>query len=86
MSEIILKIEKKIFCANYWHSKYEGVIFVRKEEDINPLFEALVEQDSYWGAYKYLIKVIPIIESEKSIKEHCNYVGKTDIYDVKSLK
>lgn len=70
-----------------WQSKMNGVVFVEKEEDIEPLFKLLCEQDDYWEHYKHIIKVAPKeIDSEGEISRMCQYAGKTDIYDIESLK
>ena len=70
-----------------WEPKMEGVIFVEKEEDIEPLWQLLCEQDDYWEDYKNLIKVSPgEISSREELKRYCEPVGKTDIYDVKSIQ
>lgn len=72
---------------NYWESKIEGVILVAKEEDIEPLFKLLCEQDEYWEYYKKLIKVAPAeIDSASDLAGMCDYVGKTNIDDVPKLK
>lgn len=73
--------------VNDWQPKIEGVILVAKEEDIEPLFKLLCEQDEYWESYKKLIKVAPTeINSPSDLISMCSYVGKTDIYDVPKLK
>jgi len=65
----------------------QGVIFVEKEQDIEPLFKLLCEQDDYWESYKELIKVAPKeIDKRSDLQQYCQYCGKTDIYDVKALK
>ena len=70
-----------------WNSKMQGVVLVEKQEDIEPLWQLLCEQDSYWENYKELIKVAPkTIKSEEELKRLCEYCGKTDIYDVKKLQ
>lgn len=70
-----------------WETKVNGVVLVEKEEDIEPLWKLLCEQDDYWESYKNLIKVAPVeIDSEAEISRMCEYCGKTDIYDVKSLQ
>jgi hypothetical protein len=35
-----------------WQSKLDGVILVEREEDIEPLWKLLIEQDDYWEHYK----------------------------------
>jgi len=82
-------MEFKIFFKgqDYWDSKVDGVILVQKEEDIEPLFKLLCEQDEYWKYYKGLIQVAPKeIEKIEDLEDLCSYVGKTDIYDVATLK
>ncbi len=70
-----------------WEPKMEGVIFVEKEEDIEPLWKLLCVQDDYWEDYKFLIRVSPgEINKKSDLKKYCEYVGKTDIYDVKSIQ
>lgn len=70
-----------------WEAKQEGVVFVQKREDIEPVWEALCEQDDYWESYKNLIKVGPTeINHVYDLKKYCEYCGKTDIYDVAKLK
>ena len=72
---------------NSWHSKMYGCILVQNVYDIDKMFNLLVEQDQYWANYKHLIKVAPIsIPSENSLKQFCEYVGKTDIYDIDELR
>lgn len=82
---------KIIFFKGYstWVSKIQGVIFVNDENDAKALFKMLCEQDDYWEHYEHLIKVLPEdfqIESEDQLKKFCHYCGKTDIYDVESLR
>lgn len=81
-------IKPKLFEGqSNWSTKQNGVVLVEKEEDIEPLFKLLCEQDDYWESYKNLIKVAPKqIDSIDEISRMCEYVGKTDIYDVESLK
>lgn len=83
-----IKIKPKIFTGDtYWRSKVYGVVLVEKEEDIEPLFQLLCEQDSYWEYYKKLIKVAPKeIDSIGDLSELCDYCGKTDIYELESLQ
>ena len=70
-----------------WESKQYGVVLVEKEEDIEPLWKLLCEQDEYWVDYSYLIKLAPTeINNEADLYKMCNYVGKTDIYNVKDLQ
>ena len=84
--EILIKPRKFIGCT-YWQSKLNGVILVEKEEDIEPLWKLLIEQDSYWELYKDVIQVAPKeIDGECDIERMCTYVGKTDIYDVQGLQ
>lgn len=78
---------QKIECQNNWSSKIEGVIFVEKESDIDILFNELVKQDSYWEYHKRLIKVAPKeIEDKDILKNYCEYVGKTDIYEPEKIR
>lgn len=78
---------KFVECQECWGSKGFGCIFVQKEEDIDIVWNVLCDQDEYWDDYKNLIKVAPvIIESEKDLYKYCNYVGKTDVYDVNAVK
>ena len=70
-----------------WQSKLDGVILVEKQEDIEPLWKLLCEQDDYWESYKNLIKVSPKeIDSIGEIAGMCQYCGKTDIYDPESIQ
>lgn len=78
---------RTIECLNDWASKRYGVIFVEKKEDIDILFDKLVEQDGYWKNYKKLIKVAPKeIDSPRDLEIFCHYLGKTDIYDIDKLR
>lgn len=77
---------KFLECAEYWQRKAYGVVLVQKESDIEPLFQALCEQDDYWESYKNLIKVAPDEVINDNIDLMCEYCGKCDIYDVKELK
>ncbi len=84
--EIIIKPQIFKGC-DYWYSKRNGVILVEKEEDIEPLWKLLIEQDDYWEHYREVIKVAPKeIDGEGDIARMCVYVGKTDIYDVQELQ
>jgi len=86
MFEILIK-PKKFECYGSWDSKREGVVLVEKEEDIEPMWELLCEQDDYWESYKYLIKVAPKeIDNVEDFCKICGYCGKTDIYDVDELR
>jgi hypothetical protein len=70
-----------------WQSKLDGVILVEREEDIEPLWKLLIEQDDYWEHYKEVIKVAPKeINGIQDISRMCVYVGKTDIYNPKELQ
>lgn len=72
---------------NSWEHKQNGVVLVEKEEDIEPLWKLLCEQDDYWEDNKNLIKVAPKEISDISqINRMCEYCGKTDIYNVSDLK
>lgn len=82
-----IKISRVFNGYDSWESKVDGVILVQKEEDIEPLFQLLCEQDDYWEDYKELIQVAPKeIEKIEDLEDLCSYVGKTDIYDVAALK
>lgn len=83
-----IQIKPRTFTgADQWYSKCYGVILVKDEKDIDPLWKLLCEQDSYWEAYKNLIKVAPSeIESEKDLERMCEYCGKTDIYKFDEIK
>lgn len=83
-----ITIKSKIYeCPNMWNEKRRGVILVEKEEDIEKLWKLLCEQDDYWEEYKELIQVAPKeINSNSDFVKMCQYVGKTDIYDVKKIK
>jgi hypothetical protein len=84
--EILIKARKFTGC-NSWQSRLNGVILVEKEEDIEPLWKLLIEQDDYWEHYKEVIQVSPKeIDGEADISKMCVYVGKTDIYDVEGLR
>jgi len=78
---------KKIECPEYWDERVQGVIFVETEEEIEPLWKALCEQDDYWEDYRKLIEVAPKeIDRKEDLRRYCRYVGKTDIYNMKELK
>lgn len=83
-----IKIKPQTFkCQGWWREKIKGVVLVAKEEDIEPLFKLLCEQDEYWEGHKELIKVAPSeINGVRDLSEMCDYVGKTDIYDIPKLK
>jgi len=84
--EILIK-PRKFTGFNSWDSKMNSVILVEKEGDIEPLWKLLCEQDDYWKDYLHIIKIAPKeIDSEKDIIVMCEYCGKTDIYDVDSLR
>ena len=84
--EILIKPRKFLGCTS-WQSQLNGVILVEKEEDIEPLWKLLIEQDDYWAHYKEVIQVAPAeIDGEGDIARMCVYVGKTDIYDVQKLQ
>lgn len=84
--KILIK-PKEFTGDDYWESKLNGVILVEKEEDIEPLWRLLVEQDDYWENYKDVIQVAPKeIDGEGDISKMCVYVGKTDIYNPKELQ
>jgi hypothetical protein len=83
----MITIVTKIECQDSWDSKVNGVIFVEKESDVEILFNELVSQDDYWENYKKLIQVMPKeINTENELKSYCNYVGKTDIWDISKLR
>tara|TARA_R110000868_G_scaffold76573_2_gene220074 strand:- start:14935 stop:15261 length:327 start_codon:yes stop_codon:yes gene_type:complete len=70
-----------------WHANWYGVVLVEKEEHIQPVYEALCEQDDYWDGRIHLIKVAPKeIDSTSDLTHMCDYVGKTDIYDIPTLQ
>lgn len=70
-----------------WNPKWEGVILVEKEEDIDLLYNLLLAQDEYWKSYKKLIQVMPEnITSEDEIISLCDYCGKTDIYLIDEIQ
>jgi len=80
-------VARKVHCRESWESKWYGVVFVEKDEDIEPLFKDLVEQDEYWKNYKELIQIAPKkIDKKSDLEIYCEYVGKTDIYNIKELK
>lgn len=83
-----IKIKPQVFtCYESWEAKRQGVVFVEKEEDIEPVWEALRDQDDYWESYKNLIKVAPTeINQVTDLQRYCEYCGKTDIYKVSELK
>ena len=59
-------------CHEGWTAKREGVVFVQSEQNIEPVWEALCEQDDYWESYKNLIKVAPKeVSSEHDLKKYC---------------
>ena len=82
--DLLLKLKSQ----SYWQGKKEGVVLVKKESDIEPLFKLLCEQDDYWEEYKELIKVAPKqpLESEYEISKLCEYCGKTAIYNIDALQ
>lgn len=91
MEEFVIKIIPKVppvvRCIDSWNSKTQGVVLVEKEEDIEPLWKLLCDQDDYWEHYKNLIKVAPKeIDSIVDIKLMCDWSGKTDIWDIPKLK
>lgn len=78
---------RKFSGHSVWDTKVDGVVLVEKEEDIEPLYKLLVEQDDYWEGRKNLIKVAPKeIEHEQELDHLCEYVGKTDIYNLEELQ
>jgi len=84
--EIIIK-PRALKSAEMWLNKLNSVILVEKEEDVEPLWKLLCEQDDYWEEYKNIIKIAPKeIESEREIVNMCEYCGKTDIDNIKSLQ
>jgi hypothetical protein len=84
--EILIR-PRKFIGDTSWESKLNGVILVEKEEDIEPLWKLLIEQDDYWEYYKGVIQVAPKeIDGEEDIARMCVYVGKTDIYNVQELQ
>lgn len=84
--EILIK-PKKFTGGDSWESKQYGVVLVEKEDDIEPLWKLLCEQDHYWESYKNLIKVAPKeINSVGDIIRMCEYCGKTDIYKIEEIR
>jgi len=84
--KILIK-PKEVIGDDSWCRKLEGVILVEKEEDIEPLWKLLCEQDDYWESYRNIIKVAPKeIDSISEIVSMCQYAGKTDIYEPEKLK
>ena len=84
--EIIIKPRRFEGCS-YWEPKMEGVVLVEKQEDIEPLWKLLCEQDDYWESYKEVIQVAPKeISSESDLIKMCVYVGKTDIYEPEKIR
>jgi len=83
-----IRIKPQVFTGHTsWESKQNGVILVEKQEDIDPLWKLLCYQDDYWEDYKELIKVAPKeINSERDLSRMCEYVGKTDIYNLSELQ
>ncbi len=82
-------MEFKIFFIGqyYWIRKWQGVILVEKEEDIEPLYEMLHEQDAEWLNFKCLIRVAPKeIEHESDLRAICQNVGRTRIHDIELLR
>lgn len=67
-----------------WEPKMQGVVFVQRKEDIEKVWKLLCEQDDYWESYKKVIKVLPFdtIKSTRDLEVYCEYVGRTDIYDI----
>ncbi len=75
--------------SGYWNEKGYGAIFVAKEEDIKPVYEALVAQDDYWesdSGKSNLIHVLPELDGKsnpaKILRRFSEYIGKKDIYDL----
>jgi len=84
--KILIK-PKEFIGDSYWFKNNEGVILVEKEEDIEPLWKLLCEQDDYWESYRNIIKVAPKeIDDISEIVGMCQYAGKTDIYEPEKLK
>lgn len=83
-----IKIRPRVFTGDKtWNSKWYGVVLVEKQEDIEPLWKLLCQQDDYWESYKGLIKVAPKeIDSESEIEQMFEYCGKTDIYKVDEIR
>jgi len=83
---IIIK-PRQVECSRSWTAKGEGVILVENESNIKPLYDLLVEQDEYWEGRMNLIKVAPKeVNHESDLDYFCEYVGKTDIYEVELLR
>lgn len=71
----------------YWIRKWQGVILVEKEEDIEPLYNMLCEQDSEWENFGSLIRIAPKeIENENDLRAICQNVGRTRIHDIELLR
>lgn len=84
--EILIK-PQKFTGSDSWESKQYGVVLVEKEDNIEPIWELLCEQDVTWKYYKNLIKVAPKeIESIKDLRNMCEYCGKTDIYNIEVIR
>lgn len=84
--EILIR-PRKFTGDSSWHPKHHGVVLVEKEEDIEPLWKLLCEQDDYWEHYKELIQVAPKeIDSVSDLNDMCKYVGKTDIYEPEKIR
>jgi hypothetical protein len=84
-----IKYKPKTFTGfDFWDSNGCGVIFVKDEADKQKLFTLLCEQDDYWESYKNLIKILPDISIDDvcNLDKYCEWVGSTDIYDVKALR
>lgn len=82
-----LYYKKQVTSDKTWITKGDGVIFVDKEENIDIVFNYLVNQDEYFAPKKNLIKVIPhfkdnIIENKSVFYNYLECVGKTDIYSM----
>lgn len=82
MKPITIPIISSIASDTSWSSKMQGCILVESADQIDPLFELLCEQDSYWRSYKHIISIIPTsISSLKDLRILCDYGGNTDIYE-----
>lgn len=80
-------ITVKITGQNDWYEKRFGVVLVPTEADIDPLYNALVEQDPDWERYKHLIRVAPTeINCLTDLNTLCEYTSKTCIFDIPKLR
>lgn len=90
-NRLTFKLIQTIVSDDSWEPKWHGVIFVKEESHIEPLWSALCEQDDYWESEyaKKLIKILPqnnVIQNMNELRNYCEYVGKVDIYGVPSFR